>query len=65
MHREFLLEELGEPNNGLIYVKGFHYAMLKFDSMHMVNLGTGLFTNGSALFELFKLNWFPGPDKAA
>ena len=64
-HREFLLEELGEPNNGLIYVKGFHYVMLKFDSMHTVNLGTGLFTNGSALFELFKLNWFPGPDKAA
>ena len=64
-HRDFLLGELGEPYNGLIYVKGFHYSMIRFDSMHSVNLGTGLFTNGGAFFELFKLNWFRGDDQAA
>ena len=64
-HRQFLLEELGEPYNGLIFVKGFHYTMLRFDSMHTINLGTGLFANGGAFFQLFKLNCFAGQDKAA
>ena len=64
-HREFLLEELGEPFNGLAFVKEFHYSMIRFDSMHTVNLGCGLFTNGGAFFELFKLNWFPGEDEPA
>ena len=64
-HREFLLEEIGEPFNGLIFVKGFEYSMLRFDMMHTVNLGCGLFANGGAFYELFKIHWFPGADKHA
>ena len=64
-HREFLLEELGEPFNGLIYVKDFHFSMIRWDPMHTVNLGCGLFANGGAFHELFKVDWFLGPDKIA
>ncbi|CAE7566096.1 ppk25, partial [Symbiodinium sp. CCMP2456] len=64
-HREFLNESIGEPLNALILTAGFHYSMLRFDSMHSVNLGCGLFTNGGALFELFKIGWFPGDSDAA
>ena len=62
-HREFLLEELGSPLNMLVYTARFHYAMIKFDSMHTVNLGCGLHANGSAWFELLKVNWFGQGDR--
>ena len=62
-HREFLLEELGSPINMLIFTAKFHYQMIKFDSMHTVNLGCGLHANGSAWFELLKLSWFGQGDR--
>ena len=64
-NKEFLNESIGEPLNALILTAGFHYSFLRFDSMHSVNLGCGLFTNGSALFELLKVGWFPGVNSAA
>ena len=57
-HQQFLLEEIGEPVNSLIFVAQFHYSMIKFDSMHSVNLGCGLHANGSSLYELLKISWF-------
>ena len=47
----------------LVYVAKFHYTILKWDSMHSVNLGCGLFANGGAWFELLKINWFGYGDK--
>ena len=64
-HAEFLAEEVGEPTNSLIYVAGFHCRMIRFDSMHTVNLGVALFSNGSGLHELLKAGWFAGGNKAA
>ena len=57
-HRQFLLEEIGEPINSLIYVAKLDYRMIKFDSMHSINLGCGLHANGSAWHELLKISWF-------
>ena len=64
-HREFLLEEVGDPINSLVYVAGFHYRMLRMDSMHTINLGCGLFANGGAMYEMLKVNHFGAGDKAA
>ena len=64
-HAQFLAEEVGEPLNSLIYVAGFNVHMIKFDTMHTVNLGCGLFSNGSGLHELLKLGWFGGGNKAS
>ena len=57
-HEEILRDELGDPLNLLVYVAKFDCDMIKFDSMHTVQLGCGLHANGSALFELFKVEWF-------
>ena len=62
-HARFLAEEIGEPINSLIYVAGFHMDMIRFDMMHTVNLGCGLFSNGSTIYELLKLGWFGGGNK--
>ena len=62
-NRQFLLEEVLEPVNMLVYVAKFHYTILKWDSMHSVNLGCGLFANGGAMFELLKINWFGHGDR--
>ena len=57
-HEQILREEMGDPLNLLVYVAKFDCDMIKFDSMHTVQLGCGLHANGSALFELFKVEWF-------
>ena len=57
-HREFLLEEIGDPVNMLVYSAKFDYRMIKWDSMHATNLGCGLHANGSVLHELLKVSWF-------
>ena len=62
-NRQFLLEELGDPVNMLVYVAKFHYTIIKWDAMHAVNLGCGLFANGGAWFELLKIQWFGNNDK--
>ena len=62
-HAQFLAEEIGEPLNCLIYVAGFNMNMIRFDTMHTVNLGCGLFSNGSGFYELMKLGWFAGSSK--
>ena len=61
-HRQFLLQQVGEPINALIFVKGFHMTFLRFCSMHTINLGVGLFTNGGAMYELMKVGHFAGTD---
>ena len=63
-HAQFLAEEVGDPINSRIYVAGFNIKMIRFDMMHTVNLGCGLFSNGSGLYELLKLGWF-GPGSKA
>ena len=63
-HAQFLAEEVGEPVNFLIYVAGFNVHMIRFDPMHTVNLGCGLFSNGSGFYELLKLGWFGAGSKA-
>ena len=62
-HRQFLLEELGEPTNMLVYTAKFHFTVIKWDTMHSVNLGAGLHANGGAWFELLKIKWFGEGDK--
>ena len=64
-HQEFLLEEIGNPPNSIVYIAGFHYRMIRIDTMHTVNLGVGLFANGGAMFELLKLNYFGEGDRAS
>ena len=61
-HKEFLLEQVGDPINAMIYIKGFHMSFLRFCSMHTINLGIGLFANGGAIFELMKVGHFEGTD---
>ena len=63
-NRQFLLEEMGEPTNMLVYVAKFDYSIIKWDAMHTVNLGCGLFANGGCWFELLKVQWFGNGDKA-
>ena len=62
-NRQFLLEEISDPLNMLVYVAKFHYTVLKWDYMHSVNLGCGLHANGGAWFELLKVNWFGNGEK--
>ena len=62
---EFLTEQLQEPINSLVYVAGFHYSMLRFCSMHVVQLGTGLHANGGGMWELLKVGHFQGRDRHA
>eukprot|EP00439_Symbiodinium_sp_Y106_P030684 s922_g3.t1 len=64
-HRDFMLTMLGEPLNSLVYVAGFHFRLIKFDTMHCTNLGIGQFTNGGAFKELLKINFWPGSDNTA
>ena len=63
-HQEFLMEEIGYPINALIYTAKFHYTMIKYDSMHSVNLGCGLHANGSAFHELLKIRWWAQGERA-
>ena len=63
-HATFLNEIMGEPACSLIYIKGFHYGLIKWCAMHSVQLGVGLFLNGGCFYELLKINWFPGDNVA-
>ena len=58
--RQFMLQELQEPINGLVFCAGFHYSMIRWCSMHTVNSGVGLFANGGCFFELLKVGWWQG-----
>ena len=59
-HLEFLNEVMSTRGCNLIYVAGFHYAMIRWCSMHSVQLGVGLFCNGGCFYELMKMGWFSG-----
>ena len=59
-HRVFLTEILGSSACSLIYIKGFHYSMIRWCAMHAIQLGAGLFNNGGCFYELMKVSWFPG-----
>ena len=63
-HQQFLLEEMGTPVNMLVYTAKFHYTMIKYDSMHSINLGCGLHANGSTIYELLKLRWWGPGDRS-
>ena len=63
--RDFVLTQLGHPLNTLTLVAGWHYTQIRFCSMHSVQLGIGLFSNGGAFFELLAVGWFEGADQAA
>ena len=62
-NQQFLLEEMGDPANMLVYTAKFHFTILKWDTMHSINLGAGLHANGGAWFELLKIKWFGEGDK--
>ena len=64
-HRTFLLEIMSQAGCNLMYVKGFHYGMIRWCSMHCTQLGVGLFCNGGCFHELMKVNWFRGDSAAA
>ena len=63
---QFLRQQLGSPVNSIVYIARFHYSMIRFDCMHCVQLGIGLFANGGCFHELLKIQeWWPGPDQAS
>ena len=64
-HAEFLAEQLNEPINSLIYTARFDYRFIRFCSVHTIQLGIAQFCHGGCFFELFKVGWFPGDDKAS
>ena len=64
-HLEFISTQLGEPWNALVMTAGWHFRFIRWCSMHVVNLGIGLFANGGAWHELAKIGWFEGTDAAA
>ena len=64
-HQQFLLEEVGEPINSLLFVARFDYTMIKYDAMHSVNLGCGLHANGGAFYELMKVFWWGRVDQGS
>ena len=63
-HLEFLTHIMSSRGCPLIYVKGFHYSMIRWCSMHSVQLGAGLFLNGGCFHELMQIQWFPGNTQA-
>ena len=55
----FLLESLSlPPACSLIYTAGWHYSMVRWCSMHVVQLGVGLHTLGSGIRELLDVAHF-------
>ena len=58
--REFLLQIMNSEGCNLIFVKGFHYSMIRWCSMHSIQLGVGLFLNGGCWHELVKVQHFEG-----
>ena len=59
-HLTFLTEIMGSSGCHLIFVKKFQYSMLRWCSMHAVQLGVGLFLNGGCIYELMQREWFTG-----
>ena len=59
-HRTFLTQIMGNHVCSLIFIRQFHYSMIRWCSMHSIQLGAGLFNNGGCFFELMKVSWFPG-----
>ncbi|CAE7240393.1 ppk25 [Symbiodinium sp. CCMP2456] len=64
-HAQFLAEQLNEPINSLCYTARFHYHLIRFCSVHTVQLGIAQFCHGGCLYELFQVQWFRGDDKAS
>ena len=64
-HHQFLSEIMGPSGCGLIFVKQFHYSMIRWCSMHSVELGVGLFLNGGCFYELMKVDHWEGDTLAA
>ena len=63
-HLEFLTETMSARGCNLIYVKGFHYRMVRWCSMHTTQLGVGQFLHGGCFYELMKVRWFDGGNPA-
>ena len=63
-HQKFLSDIMAPHGCGLIYCKGFHYTIIRWCSMHSVQLGAGLFLNGGCFFELMKISWWGGGSAA-
>ena len=59
-HATFINEIMSSPGCNLIFVRKFHYSMIRWCSMHCVQLGVAQFLNGGCWFELTKVSWFPG-----
>ncbi|CAE7815160.1 ppk25 [Symbiodinium sp. CCMP2456] len=64
-HAQFVQEQLNEPINSLLYTAKFHYSFIRFCSVHTVQLGIAQFCHGGVLWELSRLEWFGGNDKAS
>ena len=59
-HATFLSDLMNDDGCNLMYIRKFNFRMLRWCSMHSIQLGCGLFLNGGCWYELQKVGWFPG-----